>query len=662
MNRRIPAPLPWLAGLLAIYLLAPLLAGAEQVVLADWRSVDLGALLHACAVSVASASAATLIIALGGIPLGYLLARVPGRAMAVLGFVVQLPLALPPLSSGILLLFLVGYAAPLGRLMQGALTDSFAGIVVAEVFVAAPFLIIAARSGFAAVDPVLEGVAATLGRRPLDVFLRVSLPIAWPAIMSGLLLTWLRAFGEFGATVMVAYHPYSLPVYTYVAFGSQGLPAMLPVLLPTLLLALVVMALSQIVAVRGGGRLRASWLRRTGVIPATAATHHALVIPARAATHHGLVPAPAEGGARLLTGMPHDRQNPPPIELRLTRQLDGFRLRVAWSTRAHRLAILGPSGSGKSLTLRLIAGLEPRGTGRVMVDGNDIARLDPATRGIAYVPQNYGLFPHLTVREQLRFAAGADPAVADYWTERLGLKGLEQRLPAALSLGQQQRVALARALTRPSRLLLLDEPFSALDAPLRARLRRELLALQGELALTTILVTHDPLEAALLADEVLVLAAGRVLQAGAVDHVFRRPAGEAVARLLGADNVAEGVVADPRHIAVGEGLRLAVTGPALVPGDAVGWSFSPSRARITTDGPYWGRVESVASMGVGRQVTIRVGAARMRIFDGRTEAPLGETCWFDIDPYSVQVWPLAGAMHRAADDVPGSPCPVLNPA
>ncbi len=228
MRRRIAGPLPWLAGLLAIYLAAPLVAGAQQVALADWGSVDARALLLSCGVSIASASVAAAIIAVGGIPLGYLLARVPGRAMAGLGFLVQLPLALPPLTGGVLLLFLIGYSTPLGRLFNGSLTDSFAGIVLAQVFVAAPFLIVAARSGFAAVDPVLEGVAATLGRRPIEVFLRVSLPIAWPTILSGLLLAWLRAFGEFGATVMVAYHPYSLPVYTYVAFGSQGLPAMMP--------------------------------------------------------------------------------------------------------------------------------------------------------------------------------------------------------------------------------------------------------------------------------------------------------------------------------------------------------------------------------------------------------------------------------------------------
>jgi ABC-type sulfate transport system permease component len=159
----------------------------------------------------------------------------------VLGFLVQLPLALPPLASGVMLLFLLGYSSPLGRLRNGALTDSFSGIVRAQAFVAAPFLIIAARPAFGVIDPALEDVAATLGHRPWAVFLRVSVPLAWRATAAGMLLAWLRAFGEFGATVMVAYHPYSLPVYTYVAFGSEGLPAMVPVLVPTLFAAIAMM-------------------------------------------------------------------------------------------------------------------------------------------------------------------------------------------------------------------------------------------------------------------------------------------------------------------------------------------------------------------------------------------------------------------------------------
>ncbi len=611
MTRRVPALIPWLAGLLAIYLIAPLIAGAQQAGLADWNTVDTAALTRACLVSVASATLATLLIALGGVPLGYLLARVSGRAVGLLGFLVQLPLALPPLASGVLLLFLVGYSTPIGRLTGGALTDSFVGIVLAEVFVAAPFLIIAARSAFAAMDPGLEGVAATLGRDPLFVFFRVSLPIARPAILSGLLLAWLRAFGEFGATVMVAYHPYSLPVYTYVAFGAQGLPAMLPVLIPTLALALAIMVLSTLAANRTFAQAAVAAL--PSVLPSTAPD-----IAAR---------APAQ--TRSID-----------LSLQLQKRLGNFQLDVAWSPQARRLAIVGPSGSGKSLTLKMIAGIEACDRGSIRLDGHDIAALEPAARGIAYVPQNYGLFPHLTVNEQLSFPAGADPDLAKHWIDRLGLRGLEDRHPDALSLGQQQRVALARALVRPARLLLLDEPFSALDAPLRARLRREMLALQNELTATTILVTHDPAEAAMLADEILVIENGRVLQSGPTDEVYRRPNNETVARLLGADHAAQGIVVGVDSIAIGASVALKVSGPPLTPGAHVGWTVSPARVRLGETGRYDGVVEAVTRVASGHQITIRFGDAMIEVAAGYADPSLGSACRFDIDPDAVRIWPL----------------------
>jgi ABC-type Fe3+/spermidine/putrescine transport system ATPase subunit/ABC-type sulfate transport system permease component len=618
VRRRIPAPLPWLAGLLAIYLIAPLAAGLQEAGYADWHSIDAAALARACAVSLASATAASLLIALGGVPLGYLLARRPGRATAALGFLVQLPLALPPLASGILLLFLVGYGAPLGRLTGGALTDSFLGIVLCQVFVAAPFLIIAARSAFAAIDPVLEGVAATLGRRPLATFLRVSLPLARPAIASGLLLAWLRAFGEFGATVMVAYHPYSLPVYTYVAFGAQGLPAMLPVLLPTLALAVAVLAASGLFARRRPPARRPRWTRRTDAA-ARSVRAPPCVIPA----------------------------TPPQLALRLEKRLGGFRLDMEWAPRARRLAILGPSGSGKSLTLRLIAGIERADRAAITIGGAELSCLTPPCRGIAYVPQNYGLFPHLTVAEQLRFPPGADPAAAREWVARLGLAGLEDRCPGALSLGQQQRVALARALVRPARLILLDEPFSALDAPLRARLRTELLALQGAFGATTILVTHDPEEAALLADELLVLDSGRPLQSGATAALFARPAGEAVARLLGAEQVGEGIALDSHRIALGGGVMLEAAGPALPPGAPVGWSIRGGGARLDAAGAYSGCIESLVPAGIGGLVTIRLGAARLTLLARHPDYRAGMACRLAIDPHAVQVWPRQDAANPA---------------
>ncbi|HZU89503.1 MAG TPA: ATP-binding cassette domain-containing protein [Stellaceae bacterium] len=611
MRGRIAAPLPWLAGLLALYLIAPLAAGLRAAASANWGSVDGAALAHACAVSLASASLATALIALGGVPLGYLLARLPGRAMAALGFLVQLPLALPPLASGILLLFLVGYDAPLGHLTGGVLTDSFAGIVLCEVFVAAPFLIIAARSAFAAMDRAVEGVAATLGRGPFATFFRISLPIAWPTITSGLLLAWLRAFGEFGATVMVAYHPYSLPVYTYVAFGAEGLPAMLPILLPTLALAIVVLALSE-------GFARQRRQRRS---------------PPQRANRTG--PAPGAGRIAAIPG-PAD---PPGLVVKLTKRLDGFHLEIDWSARSRRLAILGPSGSGKSLILRLIAGIDDADRATIRLGGRDLSHLAPARREIAYLPQSYGLFPHLTVAEQLRFAVGARPAAVRHWIERLGLAGLEHRYPAALSLGQQQRAALARALVRPSRLLLLDEPFSALDAPLRARLRVELLALQREIGATTILVTHDPEEAALLADELLVIEDGRPLQSGPTEAVFLRPASETVARLLGAENAAAGVAVDGGRIAIGGGVALEVAGPPLRPGLPVGWSIRPGGVRLSVAGPYRGCIEGLVPLGLGSRITVRLGDSHIQLLTYRPHR-LGEApCRLDIDPCAVQVWP-----------------------
>ena len=608
-----PPALPLLAGLLALYLVAPFVAGLGEVGLADWRGVDLDGLGRATLVSVASASLATALVALGAVPLGYLLARRPGRAMALLGFVVQLPLALPPLASGILLLFLFGYASPLGRLFGGGLTDSFAGIVLAEAFVAAPFLIIAARSAFAGVDPVLEDVAATLGHRPAAVFRRVSLPLAWRVISAGLLLTWLRAFGEFGATVMVAYHPASLPVYTYVAFGGRGLPAMLPILVPTLAAAVAVMAASQV----GLGRPRARRAGRTPVVPPPPAPP-----PARAA------PIPAPSGAAPAR----------PLALAYRRRLDGFTLDVAWRTDARRLAILGASGSGKSATLRLLAGLDRADAASLRFDGADLAALPAHARGVAYVPQSYALPPHLTVAEQVGFAVGCDPGQARYWTERLELAGLEDRRPAELSLGQQQRVALARALARPCRLLLLDEPFSALDAPLRGRLRGEMLALQREIAATTILVTHDPAEAMLLADEIALLDAGRVIRCGPAEAVYRRPGSEAAARLLGADDVAAGVAVAPDRVACGDA-HLAVAGPAL-PLGPVGWSVPADAVALCAAGGCQATLLRADEPRAGRRrLALRVGDAVLHATVGAGCEARPGPCRVAIDPAAMQVWP-----------------------
>jgi ABC-type sulfate/molybdate transport systems ATPase subunit/ABC-type sulfate transport system permease component len=605
-------PLAWLAALLAAYLCAPFVASVQELGTADWAGVNWRAAWSAVAVSATSASVATLVILLGGVPLGYLLARARSRPMAALGFVVQLPLALPPLTSGVLLLFLLGPYSRIGRLTGGALTDSFAGIVLAETFVAAPFLIIAARSAFAAVDPVLEDVAATLGHRAPGRFLRVSLPAAWPAISAGLALAWLRAFGEFGATVMVAYHPYSLPVYTYVVFGGQGLPAMMPLLLPTLTVAVACAAVS------------AYRLGRPGLAPevsADGADHDPL--PTGAAQAH--LPDAAGADARL--------------DLRLRGRLGAFDLGLDWSPETRRLALIGPSGSGKSLALRLIAGLEDNAASRIMLGGACLSALPPELRRIGYMPQDYGLFPHLSVAQQLAFPVNADSASIRYWLDHLGLAALAGRLPRELSFGQRQRVALARALTQHSRLLLFDEPFAALDTPRRRQLQQSLRGLQREIPAVTIVVTHDPDEAALLADELLVIEHGRALQAGRVSDVFERPASARVAELLGLHNVGEGRIVAPGRLRTADGLELDLGDDALAPGTPVMWRLGAAAIAPAPDGPFVARVEAVELRRGERYVRIGIGGARFDLPGEDRRLREGVTHRVKIDAARLTVWP-----------------------
>ncbi|HTH60641.1 MAG TPA: ATP-binding cassette domain-containing protein [Paraburkholderia sp.] len=615
MTRRPARPLVWLAALLAIYLCAPFVASLPEIGRADWANVDWGAALSAVGVSVASASVATLLILLGGVPLGYWLARSNSRAVGVLGFVSQLPLALPPLTSGILLLFLLGPYSPLGTLSGGTLTDSFTGIVLAETFVAAPFLIVAARSAFSAADPVYDDVAATLGHHAGSRFLRVTLPIAWPAIRAGLALAWLRAFGEFGATVMVAYHPYSLPVYTYVVFGSQGLPAMMPLLLPTLAIAVVCAGLS---VYRRNARASA---------------------PAGALADNGDEPPAPVGEARVAAPGDADESR---LAFALTRRIGAFQLDVAWRPTTRRLAIIGPSGSGKSVALRIIAGLEANDAGSVTLGRTDLGALPPERRQIGYMPQDYGLFPHMTVAQQLSFPVDADAASGRYWLDHLGVGALTARLPRELSFGQRQRVALARALTQHSQLLLFDEPFAALDTPRRRRLQQSLRALQREIAAVTVIVTHDPDEAALLADEVLVIEHGRVLQAGPVDTVFQRPATLRVAELLGLHNVGDGVVRAAGEIETASGLVLTSTDASLAAGTRVMWRVSPRALRMTTDGAYVGMVGGGSLRHGDRYVSVDVGGESFDIAGEDAPPGIDGTLRFAIDPAGVTVWAAGG--------------------
>jgi molybdate transport system permease protein len=329
------------------------------------------------------------------------------------------------------------------------------------------------------------------------------------------------------------------------------------------------------------------------------------------------------------------------LDFSVTARAGGFSLHVAHQSRSPHLALLGSSGAGKTLTLRALAGLAPlRDGGHVRVGTQRLDRLPPPQRGIGYVPQQPALFPRRTVWEQVNFGARAKPGQAAWWIERLGLCGLEDRYPQELSGGQRKRVALARALASQPRLLLLDEPFSGLDAPVRGQLGRELRRLRSQLAFSTVIVTHDPEEAALLADELIVIDSGRVLQAGTREGVFRTPASPQVAALLGVVNTHRGRVAPSGRVAIG-GVELGLPTAGLHAGAAVVWCIRPERIVLRPDGPYRAVVRDCIDLGTSYQLEISL--------DGNTDltvrsaepcsVPVGQAVAVDIPAADVRVWP-----------------------
>jgi len=308
--------------------------------------------------------------------------------------------------------------------------------------------------------------------------------------------------------------------------------------------------------------------------------------------------------------------------------------------------LLGPSGSGKSTLLRAIAGLSGVDHGRIALHGRDVTHVAARKRGVGLVFQNYALFRHMTVAENIEFALRVRHMRATARRQRLqellrlvALEGLDQRLPAQLSGGQQQRVAVARALAHKPEVLLLDEPFGALDAKIREELRRTIRQVQRELGITTVLVTHDQEEAFAMADRIGIMNLGRLLEMGAPHDLYSRPATRFVATFLGAANLiltrrtpdgiqmgANTVAAAERSPGVREGEVVAVVRPEEV-------EVAASRDALTSAYFARGVVDEVVFSGALESLRVRLedGAQPARaalVRDGlarhRAQRSLGE--------------------------------------
>ncbi len=270
-------------------------------------------------------------------------------------------------------------------------------------------------------------------------------------------------------------------------------------------------------------------------------------------------------------------------------------------------SLLGPSGCGKTTTLRMIAGFVRPSAGRVLIGGEDMTLLPPEKRGIGIVFQNYAIFPHMNVFDNISFGLKMRKIPRRQIRERVraaleqvNLDGYERRYQRELSGGEQQRVALARVLVTQPAILLLDEPLSALDKKLREEMKYWIKELQQSLRITTVYVTHDQNEALTMSDRIAVMNKGRVVQIGPPETIYEHPADRFVTDFIGESNILEGTVASVEgaecRVRIGRAELLAPQRDGLAPGQAVGFVVRPERVLLGAAAEATGRPVGTATL------------------------------------------------------------------
>lgn len=535
-----------------------------------------------------------------GVPLAWLLARVPFRGKAFVRSLVLLPMVLPPTVGGVALLLAFGRRGLLGPYLEDwfgvTLPFHTSGAVLAATFVAMPFLVISLEGALGGLRPRYEETAASLGASPVRVFFTVTMPMVAPGLIAGAALTWARALGEFGATITFAGNlpgtTQTLPLQVYLLLQEA------PAAATSVSLLLLAIAMLVLIALRG------RWSGTPAARDPAPRPAPAPAEPAHTASPEATAPSPAAPGARW------------PLHAHVT----GFNQLTLDADPGTTIAVVGPNGAGKTTLLRALLGLTPRAHARLTLGGADVTELPPHQRGVAWVPQDGALFPHLTALANTAYGPRAHGTSrtaarreAQDWLDRLGVGHLAHRRPGQLSGGQAQRVALARALAARPRALLLDEPLAALDQTTRARVRHTLRHHLDGFGGVCLIVTHDPVEAVALADRVLVLDDGRALQDAPPAEVTRHPRSPWVARMLGR-NAWPGTTT-PHGLRLSDGGALVVSDP-LPPGTDALAIIAPEAVSVHAERPsgsprnVWpGTVREITASGSRLRVLITSDAA-----------------------------------------------------
>ncbi|WP_121970184.1 molybdate ABC transporter permease subunit [Leptolyngbya sp. BC1307] len=491
-------------------------------------------------ISLRIAAIATLITCFLGIAAAHFMQRYRGRGRSLLDSLFLAPLVIPPTVLGFLLLLLLGKNGPLGSLLShlglNIVFTWYAAVLTATV-VAFPLMYKTTLGAFEQIDSNLQQAARTLGASELTVFWRITLPLTLPSLLAGTTLSFARALGEFGATLMLAGN---------IPGRTQTLP------------------MAIYFAVEGGDfREAALWSSATLIL-----SLGAIILVNQFATRKTLLKTPPHSPFPIPHPPPHTAAErsrsptPPCLQVNICKQLPGFTLAVNFTTDdQHPLGLLGASGAGKSLILRCIAGIETPDAGRIVLNGRVLfdsgqgIDLPSCDRKVGILFQNYALFPHLTVAQNVAFGLHSHPlppskmeAAVSQQLTAVHLSPLAQRYPHELSGGQQQRVALARSLANQPEVLLLDEPFSALDTHLRSQVEQQLkLRLQSYSGIT-LLVTHNLEEAYRICRSLLILESGHVAAHAPKHRIFEQPKTVSIARLTGCKNCSTAIARGPHQI------------------------------------------------------------------------------------------------------------------
>ena len=503
---------------------------------------------------------ATVFTFFAGLAVAYWMLGYRGKGRSLLEGIFVSPLILPPTVVGFLLLLCFGKNGPAGKLLltfDFSVVFTWYGAAITATVVAFPLMYRTALGAFEQIDGTLLAVARTLGASEWTVFRRVMLPLALPGVVAGAVLAFARALGEFGATLMLAGNipeqTQTMPMAIYFAVEAG---AMNEAWFWAVMIMLI--SLSGIFAVNcwqerlkqrlkfGDSDTIATAARRVAVLTAIAPS----IQPK--ATYNGL------------SG----------LVVNLQKRLANFDLDLAFHATESTLGILGGSGAGKSMLLRCLAGMERPSRGQIVVNGRvlfdakkgiDVPSRD---RRIGFLVQNYALFPNMTVAKNIAFglpkAFSANEARqrVEAQLAAVQLPGYGDRYPSQLSGGQQQRVALARALASEPEVLLLDEPFSALDTHLRHQMEQELITRLRSFNGVSLFVTHNLEEAYRVCETLLVLEQGRALAYGSKYDIFEQPGLLGVAQLTGCKNIsAATLVSEQTILATDWGLPLQVLEP-----------------------------------------------------------------------------------------------------